>query len=314
MSSDKNAARGHQRSWKNLLINKEYQLKFTLVMVSLSAMLMAGLGFWVQSVAKESTKVGIMTHKRNIVCPSVPAPVVAAPTVDAAVPEVVPAEPAANELVPLPTPMPAVVGSAAVVAPPLAGSDEGSGSDAVEPALKRTRVMIDESSITMKLTPPTQPFALSPASFADQVADHWICQMRQAGAINELRRGESKIRVVMVLTSVMLIIGLGLYGIKMTHKVAGPLFKVSLYLNKMRDGRLDKVWNLRKGDQLVDFYEHFKAAHAGLVKLQQGDIVALQAFIAAADTAHQASPLSSDLLVKVAELRTLVTKKEQSLE
>ena len=53
-------------------------------------------------------------------------------------------------------------------------------------------------------------------------------------------------------------LGLAVYGIKMTHKVAGPLFKVSLYLAKMRDGRFDKVYNLRKGDQLVDFYEHFK--------------------------------------------------------
>ena len=100
----------------------------------------------------------------------------------------------------------------------------------------------------------------------------------------------------------------------MTHKVAGPLFKVSLYLNKMRDGRLDKVWNLRKGDQLVDFYEHFKSAHAGIVTLQQGDIVALQAFLAAADAAHQAAPLPPELLVKVDELRVMVAKKEKSLE
>ncbi len=139
-------------------------------------------------------------------------------------------------------------------------------------------------------------------------------ELRQAGAINDLQRGESKIRIVMVLTSVVLIIGLAFYGIKMTHKVAGPLFKVSLYLNKMRDGRFDKVWNLRKGDQLIDFYEHFKAAHAGVVTLQQGDIAALHAFIAAADAAHQASPMSADVVAKVDELRVLVTKKEKSLE
>lgn len=302
MSNGKNPARGYQRSWKNLLINKEYQLKFTLVMVSLCAVLLAGLGFWVQSVAKDSTKVGIMTYRRNKNCPSVPEKVAVpapAPT-DAIDPGSV--APAADEQVPT-TP--------AVDVPPPEGSGSGSGSDADAPVLKRTRVMIDESSITMKMTPPTAP---PPASFADQVTDHWICQMELAGTINDLQRGESKIRVVMVLTSVVLIIGLAFYGIKMTHKVAGPLFKVSLYLNKMRDGRFDKVWNLRKGDQLVDFYEHFKAAHAGIVTLQQGDIAALQAFIAAADAAHQAAPLPPELLVKVDELRVLVAKKEKSLE
>ena len=86
-------------------------------------------------------------------------------------------------------------------------------------------------------------------------------------------------------TGLLLVLGLAVYGIKMTHKVAGPLFKVSLYLAKMRDGRFDKVWNLRKGDQLVDFYEHFKTAHAGVVQMQKDDIATIKAVIAAAEAA-----------------------------
>ena len=80
-------------------------------------------------------------------------------------------------------------------------------------------------------------------------------------------------------------LGLALYGIKMTHKVAGPLFKVSLYFAKMRDGRFDKVYNLRKGDQLVDFYDHFKPAHAGVVQMEKDDIERIKAMIAAAEAA-----------------------------
>ncbi|MBP9088603.1 MAG: hypothetical protein KBG15_20945 [Kofleriaceae bacterium] len=301
MSNGTNAARGYQRSWKNLLINKEYQLRFTLVMVLLSAVLLAGLGFWVQSVAQETTAVGI-TRIRGEACPKVPEPVaVQAPANDPATENEGPAT--------APTPdtlVPAAAGSGSADAPALDAGATGEGSASIDAPVKRTRVMIDESSITMNMT--------LPANFADQVTDHWKCELRQAGAINDLQRGESKIRIVMVLTSVVLIIGLAFYGIKMTHKVAGPLFKVSLYLNKMRDGRFDKVWNLRKGDQLIDFYEHFKAAHAGVVTLQQGDIAALHAFIAAADAAHQASPMSADVVAKVDELRVLVTKKEKSLE
>ena len=40
------ANKGYKRSWKNLLLNKRYQLRFTLFMVGLSAVLMAGLGLW----------------------------------------------------------------------------------------------------------------------------------------------------------------------------------------------------------------------------------------------------------------------------
>ena len=53
------ADRGYKRSWKNLLINKQYQLRFTLFMVALSAVLMTGLGLWVMRLVNTTTTVGI---------------------------------------------------------------------------------------------------------------------------------------------------------------------------------------------------------------------------------------------------------------
>ena len=95
--------------------------------------------------------------------------------------------------------------------------------------------------------------------------------------------------------------------LRISHRVAGPLFKVSLYLAKMRDGRLDKVWNLRKGDQLVDFYEHFKGAHAGIVQLEKDDITKLKDAIAAAEAAGVDD-------AALGELRTVLSRKEKSIE
>ena len=113
---------------------------------------------------------------------------------------------------------------------------------------------------------------------------------------------------VLLATGVLLMLGLAVYGIKMTHKVAGPLFKVTLYLAKMRDGRYDKVWNLRKGDQLMDFYEHFKSAHAGVVTMEKDDIERIKATIAAAKDAGHGDHET------VKELETLLARKEKSLE
>jgi pantothenate kinase len=90
--------------------------------------------------------------------------------------------------------------------------------------------------------------------------------------------------------------------------VAGPLFKVSLYLKKMRDGRFDKVYNLRKGDQLIDFYEHFRHAHEGVVKMQQADIERVRAVIAAAEAAGAGDEPA------VRELRELLARKEKAIE
>ena len=43
--------RGYKRSWKNLLINKRYQLRFTLFMAGLAAVLIAALGYFVMFYA-----------------------------------------------------------------------------------------------------------------------------------------------------------------------------------------------------------------------------------------------------------------------
>jgi hypothetical protein len=257
--------RSYKRSWKNLLINKRYQLRFTLFMVGLSALLMVGLGIWVMSVANEATAVS-MTSVRGDACPRLPS-----------------LEPEDDVRVPAP--------SMKLDEPAAAPRDD-------EP--RRGNVQIDESSMTLTQT--------VPPDLADQIIAHWTCELRQVAAFDSLERGRLRILWAMILTGIALVLGLALYGIKMTHRVAGPLFKVSLYLTKMRAGRFDKVYNLRKGDQLVEFYDHFKLAHDGVVAMQREDISQISAVIAAAEAAGAGAHPS------IAALRELVARKEKSIE
>jgi hypothetical protein len=62
----------------------------------------------------------------------------------------------------------------------------------------------------------------------------------------------------------------------MTHKVAGPLYKVSLYFDKMGEGRLGNVWGLRKGDMLQDFFGNFKEMHEAVRTRAQSDVITLE--------------------------------------
>jgi hypothetical protein len=96
---------------------------------------------------------------------------------------------------------------------------------------------------------------------------------------------------------------LAAYGIVLTHKVAGPLFKITGHLDKMRDGKLGVVYNLRKGDQLVDFFDHFKSAHDALRARTQEDI----ALIDRALSAVASGPVAD-------ELRAAKQRKEESLK
>lgn len=376
------ANQGYKRSWKNLLLNKRYQLRFTLFMVGVSAILMSGLGIWVMKEANEATTVA-MARVRGEACPKVPEVIDLASGMDEApVPMNIDDEPApeagpdgaADDAAPengdaaaadsdaddtadvKPTPSqvdPAHVAAHNAQSDLLAvkvlwctdaeckpetaqpllvkvkNCDEYvkaklESADAVDalrkvtiPVVKcdgggepysvaeaepehRATVQLEETSMTITPTLPTD--------FADRIVAHHTCEMRQQGSIANLERGRKRILWVLIGTGLLLMIGLALYGIKMTHKVAGPLFKVSLYFAKMRDGRLDKVYNLRKGDQLVDFYDHFRHAHAGVVNMEKDDIEHIKATIAAAEAAGIGDHAS------VAELRTLLARKEKSLE
>lgn len=279
------AAAPYKRSWKNLLINKRYQLQFTLFMVGLSTVLIVSLGIWVMRVANETTEVSA-TSVRGTPCPRIPI-----------------IEQVKEEPPPVPMKLPDPNAPAPAPADDKEQEPPEAGEDGERP---RVKVQIDESSMTMMTPAPV--VVPVPEDLGQKVVAHWTCELKLAARLDGLERGRMRILWVLIGTGLLLILGLAAYGIKMTHKVAGPLFKVGLYLGKMKNGRYDKVYNLRKGDQLVDFYEHFKHGHAGVVQMQKDDMARIKAVIAAAEGAGLGDHAT------VVELRELVTRKEKSLE
>jgi hypothetical protein len=288
-SSKAGGDRSYKRSWKNLLINKRYQLRFTLFMVGLTSLLMVGLGIWVMRVANETTEVSMASVRGNA-CPPVPSIGDVAPAAADDEPASAPSMKLDDPDAPAGSAGPAAVAPAAV--PPAAVPPAAAG----EP--RHVKVQLDESSMTVPVPP----------DFAEKTMKHWVCELQQIGKMDRLEHGRIRILWAMILTGILLVFGLAVYGIKMTHRVAGPLFKVSLYLSKMRAGRFDKVYNLRKGDQLIEFYDHFKLAHGGVVTMQRDDITRIAAVIAAADAAGEANHPA------VVALREMLARKEKSIE
>ena len=85
----------------------------------------------------------------------------------------------------------------------------------------------------------------------------------------------------MVGVGIGLVLVLSLYLLIMTHKVAGPLYKVSNYFDKMREGCLGDTWPLRKGDMLQDFYENFREMHVAVREQSKQDNELVGRFLAA---------------------------------
>lgn len=318
MSASK--SNGYQRSWKNLLIDRGYQLRFTLFMVGLSTVLVSGLGYWVLREGRKATTVGI-NEVLGRPCP--PAPVIAPPGSDVTVDEI-------TRMKPAPSAAPAPTDTEGQIEGQGEEAAAGDGSDDQEPVGDETkaapemadtaetaeadddrpRAVLDESTMALD----GMKNSLRPsAGFVAAVVQHYQCRHEQVARISSLRAGYDRIALLLVSAGVLLILGLTLYGIKMTHRVAGPLHKVSLYFDKMRQGRYDEVYDLRRGDQLVDFYDQFKTAHDGVKMMQEQDIEHLRGMIEAAEADDLASR-SPELAALLGEMREALARKEKSLE
>jgi hypothetical protein len=106
--------------------------------------------------------------------------------------------------------------------------------------------------------------------------------------VKQMAHNDRVMMLILIAFGFVLCLVLTIYGILISHKVAGPLYKVRVHLDKIRDNRLGVVYPLRKGDELVDFFEVFKAAHDALRDRASADIALLDRAIVAAESAGNA--------------------------
>jgi nitrogen fixation/metabolism regulation signal transduction histidine kinase len=86
------------------------------------------------------------------------------------------------------------------------------------------------------------------------------------------------LRVLVVVLS-LLVLGVGMAGIVVTHKVAGPIHKMKRLLRQVGEGRLVVRERLRKGDELLHFFEAFEKMVGDLRTRQEAEIAKLDGII-----------------------------------
>jgi len=115
-------------------------------------------------------------------------------------------------------------------------------------------------------------------------------------------------------TRLLVLVGFGLllallitsYGIVMTHKLAGPLFKINRHIDDIEAGRLYKLWPLRKGDLLQQFFASFKKMHGALRARTEEDMRLLSGLITAIEG-------GDDLTAQLPTLKQTLKTKGDSL-
>jgi nitrogen fixation/metabolism regulation signal transduction histidine kinase len=95
----------------------------------------------------------------------------------------------------------------------------------------------------------------------------------------------------------LLVVAVGLLGIVFTHKVAGPIFKMKRLLRQVGSGKLVVRERLRRGDELQHFFEAFERMVEDLRARQMAEISKVDRILSQLSDA----PLSSRGLKEVDE-------------
>jgi hypothetical protein len=98
----------------------------------------------------------------------------------------------------------------------------------------------------------------------------------------------------------LLVVLIGLVGIYITHKIAGPVFKMKMLLKQVGQGKLNfPRRGLRKGDELQHFFDEFLKMADDLKARQQGEVERLDAAI----TAVKGAGASDEAIAKLVAVR-----------
>jgi methyl-accepting chemotaxis protein len=96
--------------------------------------------------------------------------------------------------------------------------------------------------------------------------------------------------ILIVSALFILVVGVGLAGVVVTHKVAGPVYKMKKLLAELAKGHFRVVARLRRGDELQHFFDAFNEAAEQLSQRQEDEIQEIDAVIRMLRDAEPSEP------------------------
>jgi nitrogen fixation/metabolism regulation signal transduction histidine kinase len=94
---------------------------------------------------------------------------------------------------------------------------------------------------------------------------------------SDIATGQRRMLVTLYGVLAVLVVVLGVLGIFVTHKVAGPIFKMTRQIRELGEGRWRMPDKLRKGDELSDFFGAWEETVRRLRERRQRELDALDA-------------------------------------
>jgi methyl-accepting chemotaxis protein len=104
-----------------------------------------------------------------------------------------------------------------------------------------------------------------------------------------LAQKQQTLMMVLVAGLSLLVLFIGIAGVVITHKVAGPIYKMKRQLREVGEGVLRRPSKLRKGDELVHFFEAFEDMIERLRQRQKYEVGQVDEVIAAIERGGESS-------------------------
>ncbi len=115
---------------------------------------------------------------------------------------------------------------------------------------------------------------------------------------NEIAHQQSAMLWTLTSALSLLVVLIALAGIVVTHKIAGPIYKMKRQIREVGKGKLQIPAPLRKGDDLVEFFQAFETMVRSLRQRQQVEIERLERALGALEASGATEQLQAvrDLL------------------
>jgi nitrogen fixation/metabolism regulation signal transduction histidine kinase len=193
-----------------------------------------------------------------------------------------------------------------------------------EQVVARSREVVDESrkvSLVVQMNIVKDPvYSENPALLeafkadTDRQDQRFVTQQKsleaQAGDLKvqsaSIERQQRTLLITLFVALALLVVLIGLAGIVVTHRVAGPIHKMRRQIREVGEGILRPPTPLRRGDELVDFFTAFDTMVKNLRSRQEAEIQQIDGVL----TGLEARVASEDL----EPLRRLRRDMQRSLE
>ena len=112
----------------------------------------------------------------------------------------------------------------------------------------------------------------------------------------------------LAVTLTLLVVLVGLLGVYVTHKVAGPIHRMRALFKEVGDGQFSPFVPLRKGDELQEFFSEFSEMVQRLRDRQKKELDRLDTAITHAESAGADTDSVAELRVAREAMRTAIAK------